>query len=48
MNETILVEAHTFRDNQGVEFVRTISTRKTTKANISLFMDEKQAIFHIL
>jgi len=31
LNETILVVVHTFRDNDGVEFVRIISARKATK-----------------
>jgi hypothetical protein len=31
LNETILVVVHTFKDNDGVEFVRIISARKATK-----------------
>lgn len=30
-NETVLVLVHTFRDNEGKEFVRIISARKATK-----------------
>jgi uncharacterized DUF497 family protein len=30
LNETLLLVVHTFRDNQGVEFVRIISARKAT------------------
>ena len=30
LNETILLVAHTFRDNDGKEFVRIISARKAT------------------
>ncbi len=31
LNETILVVVHTFRDENGIEFVRIISARKATK-----------------
>ena len=31
LNETILLVAHTFRDNDGKEFVRIISARRATK-----------------
>jgi len=31
LNQTILLVAHTFRDNDGKEFVRIISARKATK-----------------
>ena len=31
LNQTILLVAHTFRDNDGKEFVRVISARKATK-----------------
>jgi len=31
LNETILLVVHTFRDNNGKEFVRIISARKATK-----------------
>jgi len=31
LNETLLVVIHTFRDNDGIEFVRIISARKATK-----------------
>ena len=31
LNQTILVVVHTFRDNDGKEFVRIISARKATK-----------------
>jgi uncharacterized DUF497 family protein len=31
LNETILVVIHTFRDKNGMEFVRIISARKATK-----------------
>ena len=31
LNETILVVAHTFRDIDGIEFVRIISVRRATK-----------------
>ncbi len=31
LNETILVVVHTFRDNDGIEFVRIISARRATK-----------------
>jgi uncharacterized DUF497 family protein len=31
LNQTILLVAHTFRDNDGKEFVRIISARRATK-----------------
>jgi len=31
LNETLLLVVHTFRDNDGTEFVRIISARKATK-----------------
>jgi len=31
LNQTILLVVHTFRDNDGKEFVRIISARKATK-----------------
>jgi len=31
LNEMVLVVIHTFRDNDGIEFVRIISARKATK-----------------
>jgi len=31
LNETVLVVVHTFRDKDGIEFVRIISARKATK-----------------
>ncbi|KAF3984789.1 MAG: BrnT family toxin [Methylococcales symbiont of Hymedesmia sp. n. MRB-2018] len=31
LNEVVLVVAHTFRNNDGIEFVRVISARKATK-----------------
>ncbi len=31
LNETIIVVVHTFRDNDGTEYVRIISARKATK-----------------
>jgi hypothetical protein len=31
MNEVILVVVHTFKDQDGIEFVRIISARKATK-----------------
>ena len=31
LNETILLVAHTFRDNDGKEFVRIISARRATR-----------------
>jgi hypothetical protein len=31
LNEMILVVVHTFRDNDGIEFVRIISARRATK-----------------
>ena len=31
LNETLLLVVHTFRDNNGTEFVRIISARKATK-----------------
>jgi len=31
LNQTLLVVIHTFRNNDGVEFVRIISARKATK-----------------
>ena len=31
LNETVLVVVHTFRDNEGTEFVRIINARKATK-----------------
>ena len=31
LNETLLLVIHTFRDNNGKEFVRIISARKATK-----------------
>ena len=31
LNETLLLIVHTFRDNDGIEFVRIISARKATK-----------------
>ena len=31
LNETILLVVHTFRDNDGKEFVRIISARRATK-----------------
>jgi len=31
LNETVLVVVHTFRDSDGVEFVRIISARRATK-----------------
>lgn len=31
LNETVLVAVHTFRDKDGIEFVRIISARKATK-----------------
>ena len=31
LNETLLLVVHTFRDTDGVEFVRIISARKATK-----------------
>ena len=31
LNETLLLVIHTFRDNDGTEFVRIISVRKATK-----------------
>ena len=31
LNETILVVVHTFKDKNGLEFVRIISARKATK-----------------
>ena len=30
LNETLLLVVHTFRDNEGMEFVRIISARKAT------------------
>jgi uncharacterized DUF497 family protein len=31
LNEIVLVVVHTFRDNDGIEFVRIISARRATK-----------------
>ena len=31
LNETVIVVVHTFRDNDGTEYVRIISARKATK-----------------
>jgi uncharacterized DUF497 family protein len=31
LNEVVLVVAHTFRNNDGIEFVRVINARKATK-----------------
>jgi len=31
LNETLLLVVHTFRDNNGIEFVRIISARKATQ-----------------
>ncbi len=31
LNETLLLVVHTFRNNDGIEFVRIISARKATK-----------------
>jgi len=31
LNETLLLVVHTFRDTDGIEFVRIISARKATK-----------------
>lgn len=39
LNEIILVVAHTFRDNDGIEFVRVISARKATKHEQQAYQD---------
>ncbi len=31
LNETVIVVAHTFRDNDGTEYVRIINARRATK-----------------
>jgi len=37
LNETLLLVVHTFRDTDGIEFVRIISTRKATKLENKIF-----------
>ncbi len=39
LNEVILVVAHTFRDNDGIEFARVISARKATKHEKQTYQD---------
>jgi uncharacterized DUF497 family protein len=40
LNQTILLVAHTFRDNDGKEFVRIISARRATKREVSKMKEE--------
>ena len=37
LKETILLVVHTFRDNDGTEFVRIISARKATKKEKQIY-----------
>jgi len=39
LNEVILVVVHTFRNDDGVEFVRIISARKATKSEQKAYQD---------
>ena len=42
LNETILLVAHTFRDNDGKEFVRIISARRATKKEEKFYKERCQ------
>ena len=37
LNETLLLVVHTFRDNNGIEFVRIISARKASKQEMKVY-----------
>lgn len=37
LNEILLLVIHTFRDNDGIEFVRIISARKATKKEKQIY-----------
>ena len=42
LNETILLVVHTFRDNDGKEFVRIISARRATKKEEKFYKERCQ------
>jgi len=42
LNETLLLVVHTFRDNDGIEFVRIISARKATKKEKKVYQKRCQ------
>ncbi len=37
LNETLLLVVHTFKDSEGIEFVRIISARKATKSEKQIY-----------
>jgi len=37
LNETLLLVVHTFRDSEGIEFVRIISARRATKSENKIY-----------
>jgi len=39
LNQTILVVVHTYRDKNGIEFVRIISARKATKKEKKVYQE---------
>jgi len=39
LNKTLLLVIHTFRDNNGTEFIRIISARKATKIETKVYQE---------
>ena len=42
LNKTLLLVIHTFRDNNGTEFIRIISARKATKIETKVYQERCQ------